>query len=163
MRANRSRGVWLLAVAAVLLLAAAVLLYLRLYRAEQRVDEGVRADVAQTAADVSAALLTYTPDTVAADMYAATQRLTGEFKDRYGRLTDTAIVPSARAQKITTAATVTGAGVTDLTADHADALVFLRQVTTTAAAPEPVTATVGAVVELTRVNGEWLVSDLAMS
>ncbi|MGW0042806.1 twin-arginine translocation pathway signal [Rhodococcus sp. NPDC003348] len=163
MRGPGYRIVWLLAVLAVVLATVAVLLGIRLYRADERGADGARADVAQTAAEGAAALLTYTPDTVAANLYAAAQRLTGEFRDRFGQMTDAVIAPAAREQGISTSATVTGTGVGTLTDDHADALVFLKQVTTTAAAPDPVSATVGARVELTKVDGVWLISDMEVS
>ncbi|MFD4294230.1 twin-arginine translocation pathway signal [Rhodococcus sp. NPDC058532] len=158
-----TRGVWLLAVLAVILAVAAVALYVRLYRADQRTGDAVRAEVAQVAADGAAALLSYTPETVAADMYAATQRLTGDFREYYSRLTDATIVPTARAEKITTTATAVDSGIGSLSADRADALVFLKQVTSTEATPDPVTATVGARVSLTSVDGEWLISGLEIS
>ena len=108
--------------------------------------------------DGAAALLTYTPDSVAADLSAATERLTGEYKDYYGRIVDSVIVPTARDQKISSHATVTGTGVSSFDADSAQVLVFLSQTSTSADRPQPVANTAGAVVELSRVDGDWLIS-----
>ncbi|MFC9787181.1 twin-arginine translocation pathway signal [Rhodococcus sp. NPDC127528] len=147
-----------LAVLAVALAALATTLYLTRYRADTAVDDAVRAEVGQVAGDGAAALLTYTPETVAADMYAAQQRLTGGFKDYYGRLTDAVIVPAARDKQITTHATVTGTGVSSVDEDSAVVLVFLKQDTASAAQPAPVGATTTARVELQRIDGDWLIS-----
>lgn len=150
-------------VLAVVLAVVGAVLVVRLDRAQDRAGEGTRSEVVRAASEGAAALLTYTPDTVAADMYAATARLTGDFRDYYGRLTDTVIVPTAREQGISRSASVTESGVTTVHGDSAEALVFLRQVTRTTAAPDPVTERVGARVELTRVDGRWLISGLQVT
>lgn len=147
----------LTAVAAVLAILAGAL-YLGWYLPGQRVDDRARAAAAQAAAEGAAALLTYTPDSVAADLSAATERLTGEYKDYYGRIVDSVIVPTARDQKISSHATVTGTGVSSFDADSAQVLVFLSQTSTSADRPQPVSNTAGAVVELSRVDGDWLIS-----
>ncbi|EME21172.1 hypothetical protein [Rhodococcus triatomae] len=149
---------WSLGAALVLLAVLAAVLFAAVGRAEEPVDPQTRSEVAQAAADASAALLTYTPDTVASDQYAAAERLTGDFRERYGQFTDTVVVPSARADRITSTATVTASGVSAVDGDEAQALVFLTQVTSSNASPEPVTATVGARVDLQLVEGRWLVS-----
>ncbi|MFE3293038.1 twin-arginine translocation pathway signal [Rhodococcus sp. NPDC059234] len=147
-----------LGVLAVALAALAGALYLTQYRPDTRVDDAMRAEVGQVAGAGAAALLSYTPETVAADMYAAQQRLTGGLADYYGRLTDSVIVPAARDKKISTHATVTGTGVSSLDEDSAVVLVFLKQETSSAAQPAPVDATTAARVELQRVDGDWLIS-----
>ncbi|TQF68739.1 twin-arginine translocation pathway signal [Rhodococcus spelaei] len=152
-----------LAVVSVALAVLAGGLYLTRYRADARVDDTVRAEVRQVAGDGAAALLTYTPETVAADMYAAQQRLTGSFRDYYGRLTDTVIVPAARDKKIAAHSTVTGTGLTSVDADSAVVLVFLTQETTSAAQPQRASATVGARVELQKVGDDWLISNFDAS
>jgi Mce-associated membrane protein len=70
-----------LTAAAAVLAALAGFLYFTQYRPDQRVDDRARAEVQQGAADGATALLTYTPETVFADMAAARELLTGEFKD----------------------------------------------------------------------------------
>jgi Mce-associated membrane protein len=148
-----------LAVLTVALAALAGALYLTLYRADARVADGaLRAEVGQVAGEGAAALLTYTPETVAADMYAAQQRLTGEFKDYYGRFTDSVIVPAAREKKISTRASVTGTGISSADEDSASVLVFLRQETSSTEQADPVGATRAARVELRKVDGDWLIS-----
>lgn len=163
MRVWRRWPVLLPASLALILAVATVLLVVRLDRAEERSGPAARADVTRAAEEGAEALLTYTPDTVAADMYAATARLTGDFRDRYGRFTDTVIVPAARAQGISRTASVTESGVSRVDGDSAEALVFLRQEVRTAAQAGPVTESVGARVELTRVDGQWLISGFEVS
>ena len=144
--AQPRRGPWrviLLVVAVVLALVAGVL-YLAVHLPDRRIDDRARADAAAAAADGAAALLTYTPETAAADLAAAGQRLTGEYKDYYGRIAESVLVPAAREQKISTHASVTGTGLSSFDADSAVALVFLAQTSMSADRPEPVTASVGA-------------------
>jgi Mce-associated membrane protein len=146
--------------AAVLVLAAlAGFLYFAQYRPDQRVDDRARVEVQEAAADGAKALLTYTPETVFADMAAARERLTGEFRDYHDRLAQGVIVPAATDKKITATATVTGTGVTSLTDDSAEVLVFLEQTTTTPAQEAPIDTTVGAEVALRKVDGRWLISE----
>lgn len=162
MRGSRLMA-WSLGVLAVLLAACAAMLSVTVDDAQARVSAQTRDDVAQAAAETSAALLTYTPDTVAADQYAAGERLTGDFRARYGQFTDTVVVPTSRTNRVTSTATVTATGVSSVDGDDAEALVFLTQVTSTDAAPDPVTTKVGARVDLTRIDGRWLVSDFEPS
>ncbi|MFC7449122.1 twin-arginine translocation pathway signal [Rhodococcus daqingensis] len=146
--------------AGVLVLAAlAGFLYFAQYRPDQRVDDRARVEVQQAAADGAKALLTYTPETVFADMVAARELLTGEFKDYHDRLAQGVIVPAATDKKITATATVTATGLTSLTDDSAEVLVFLDQSTTSAAEQAPVDTTVGAEVTLQKVDGRWLISE----
>jgi Mce-associated membrane protein len=154
---------WALGAAVVVLAVVVVVLFTRVGQAEDRVDSRTRDEVAQAAADASVALLTYTPDTVASDQYAAAERLTGDFRERYGRYTDAVVVPSARTDRITSTGTVTAAGVSTVDGDEAEALVFLTQVTSSNASPDPVTAKVGARVDLRLVDGRWLVSGFDVS
>ncbi|MFC4605010.1 twin-arginine translocation pathway signal [Rhodococcus kronopolitis] len=158
--ATQRRRPWqaiLLAAALVLALVAGVL-YRTVYLPDRRTDDRARAEAAEAAADGAVALLTYTPETTAADLAAAGQRLTGEFKDYYGRVAESVLVPAAREQKISTHASVTDTGIGSFDADSAVALVFLTQTSTSADRPEPVTASVGARVELSWVDDQWLIS-----
>lgn len=163
MRGRQAVLAWVLGVLAVMLAVLAALLVVRVDRAADSIGQAAREEVAQIAGETGAALLTYTPDTVAEDLYAAAQRLTGDFRDRFGQFTDTVVVPSARAEGITSTATVDAAGVSELGGDDASALVFLTQVTSSAASPDAVTSSVGARVELHRVEGSWLVSGFEIS
>ncbi|SEK78399.1 hypothetical protein [Rhodococcus maanshanensis] len=146
--------------AGVLVLAAlAGFLYFAEYRPDQRVDDRARAEAQQAAADGAKALLTYTPETVFTDMAAARELLTGEFKDYHDRLAQRVIVPAATDKKITATATVTATGLTSMTDDSAEVLVFLDQSTTTAEQQAPVDTRVGAEVGLRKVDGRWLISE----
>lgn len=163
MRRRTGLRVALLGALAVVLAAIACVLFVAVDRTTDRVSDEAREEVARAAADTAVALLTYTPETVAADQYAAEQRLTGDFRIRYGAWSDTSLVPVARAEQVTSTATVTGTGVSEIDGDSARALVFLTRETGSAATPDPATASVGARVDLTRVDGTWLVSGFETS
>lgn len=154
------RRLMLALTAAVLVLAAlAGVLYFTQYRPDRRVDDRARAEAQQVAADGATALLTYTPETVFANMAAARELLTGDFKDYHDQLARRVIVPAAMDKKVSATATVTGTGLTSLTDDKAVVLVFLDQSTTIAEQPAPTTTSVGAEVGLQKVDGRWLISE----
>ncbi|MFD4183441.1 twin-arginine translocation pathway signal [Rhodococcus sp. NPDC058514] len=145
--------------AAVLVLTAlAGFLYITAYRPDQRIDDGARAEAQRAAADGAVALLTYTPETAFANMAAARELLTGDFRDYHDRLARTVIVPAAMDKKISATATVTATGMTSLSEDSAAVLVFLDQSTTTPEQQAPTITSVGAEVELQKVDGRWLIS-----
>lgn len=163
MRGRTAALAWVLGVLAVMLAVLAALLFVRTERAAESAGQAARDEVTRVASEVAVELLTYTPDTVAADQYAAARRLTGEFRDRYGNFTDGVVVPSARAERITSSAVVTASGVSEMDGDEASALVFLTQTTSREGGGEPVATSVGARVDLVRVDGQWLVSEFETS
>lgn len=116
-----------------------------------------RAEVTRIAGEDTVALLSYKPDSVAKDLGAARERLTGDFKDAYTTLTREVVVPGAKQKHITAVAKVTAAGPVSATANHAVVLLFVNQTVTIGdGAPtdtQPVIRTT-----LDKVNGHWLVS-----
>ena len=60
--------------------------------------ESARVDSVRAAQDGAAAILTYRPDTVDADLGAARDRLTGKFKDSYTLFTHQTVIPDATAE-----------------------------------------------------------------
>ena len=116
-----------------------------------------RAESVRVAADDTAALLSYKPDTVDKDLGAAREQLTGDFKDAYTKLTRDVVIPGAKEKRITALAKVIAAGPVSTTANHAVVTLFVNQtVTIGEGAPtdtQPVIRTT-----LDKVNGRWLVS-----
>ncbi|MDV7245100.1 MULTISPECIES: twin-arginine translocation pathway signal [Rhodococcus] len=157
---SRNPRRWVSVLAALTAVAAvlAATLYVTTYRADQRVDDDVRAAVTDTASQGAVALLSYTPDTVASVVDTARGRLTGEFLDYYSKFTTEVVVPAAQESQVATEATVAAAGPVDVQADTATVLLFVNQTTTSAAEPEPATTATSINVELTRSGDDWLIS-----
>ena len=152
---------WFLTATAVLLLASAVLaavLYLGQYRADQEMTfaDGQEAAAAATASTV--ALLSYKPDTLAADLAAARSNLTGEFLEYYSKFSEEIAGPAAEQKGIITSASVVRSAVADLQPDRASILLFVNQMTTSRERPEPAQAASSVLVGMSKIDGRWLIS-----
>lgn len=109
------------------------------------------------ATEATIALLSYTPDTVDAELEAARARLTGEFLDSYTSLTRDVVIPGAQEKKITATATVPAAAPVSASNEHAVVLLFVNQTVTVGTdAPTNTASTVQ--LSLDKVDGRWLVS-----
>lgn len=117
------------------------------------------AAVTRTASDDIVKLLSYTADTVAADAAAAAEVTTGDFTDRYKHLA-ASIIPTAQKQGRSQTTTVAQAGVISLTDDKASVLLFVNQASTTRANPIPQTSTRSIRLDLSKINGTWLVGGM---
>ncbi|TDL00265.1 hypothetical protein EI067_04635 [Mycobacterium paragordonae] len=121
-------------------------------------DKASARQAAMVAATTGAVrVLSYTPDTVEDDVNAAKALLTGDFLKSYDQLTSQTVIPGARAQRITSNATVAQAGVESLDDDSATILVFVDQKTTGNDRPEPTLTASSVRVGLTKVRGTWLI------
>jgi Mce-associated membrane protein len=117
-----------------------------------------RLESVRTATESTIAMLSYKPDTVEKDLTAARDRLTGNFRDAYTKLTHDVVIPGSQQQKISTLATVPAAASVSATQNHAVVLVFVDQTTTFG--DEPPTNSASSVrVTLDRVGDRWLISD----
>jgi Mce-associated membrane protein len=117
-----------------------------------------RLESVRTATESTIAMLSYKPDTVEKDLTAARDRLTGNFRDAYTKLTHDVVIPGSQQQKISTLATVPAAASVSATQSHAVVLVFVDQTTTFG--DEPPTNSASSVrVTLDRVGDRWLISD----
>ena len=117
-----------------------------------------RPESVRTATESTIAMLSYKPDTVEKDLTAARDRLTGNFRDAYTKLTHDVVIPGSQQQKISTLATVPAAASVSATQNHAVVLVFVDQTTTFG--DEPPTNSASSVrVTLDRVGDRWLISD----
>jgi len=156
MRAER--GLALLASLSVAAAVLAVTLWATQYRADSRIDDAAARRAAEAAATGTVALLSYTPDTVDADLTAARQHLTGDFLAYYSQFTQQVVAPAAKEKSVSTDAAVVRSAVAEITEDSAVVLVFINQTTTSADEPDPATTASSVRVTLTEVGGAWLIS-----
>lgn len=111
----------------------------------------------KAAHDASLALLAYQPETVDAQLHAASALLTGSFKDSYTQLTNDVVIPGAKQKQIASVVSVSAVSSVSASPRHAVSLVFVDQtVTVGGAAP---TATSSAIrVTVDKVEDRWMVS-----
>lgn len=111
----------------------------------------------RAATDGTIALLSYRPDTVEADLSAASDHLTGAFRDTYGELTADVVIPGARQRLITAVATVPAAAVVTADVNRAVILAFVNQTTTIGdGAPADTASSVR--VTLDKIGDAWFIS-----
>jgi len=123
---------------------------------DNAVSAAARQIVLDTVRSTVIKLLSYKPDTVEADLNAATSLLTGNFRDSYSKLINDVVIPGAKQKNITTAAQVPGAAVESLTTDKASTIVFVNQtVTVPPDAPKDTASSIR--VGLQKINGAWLI------
>ncbi|RVU26186.1 hypothetical protein EOT10_11455 [Streptomyces antnestii] len=166
-RARRGRRRLLTAVLCVLLVAglAAVAVLGWRYREGARADEA-RGQALTAARQAAPVVLSYDYRHLDRDFSAARARLTGHFRDQYGRTTATVVGPTARKYHGVVRATVarpTGGGspaasVVSASADRAVILLFVNQVTTSTQVQGSRVDQNRVRMTLTRTAGGWKVS-----
>lgn len=142
------------ALAMLLALAAG---YLRWHADSARSIEAGGADAVRAASEGTVALLSYKADTVQKDLDDAKQRLTGNFRDAYTKLTDDVVIPGAKQKQVSAVATVPAAAVSSATADHAVVMLFVDQ-TVTIGKDAPTQSASSVRVTLDKVGDRWLIS-----
>lgn len=158
----------LLVLAAVLVVAVAfeaVLLVrgeLRIREQQQRAEE---MDGALTAAPARAekaanALLSYSHDSIDADIERTTPFLTPDYADKYTSTMRDVVADPAAQTEATVKAEVLSTGVVDAGPERTDVLVFVNQTTESTTADEPQTALNRAILTMVQRDGAWVVSDL---
>jgi len=131
--------------------------YLKYQEATNTAAERASVESVQVAKDSAIAMLSYTPDTADANLTAARDRLTGNFRDSYTSLTHDVVIPGAKEQKISATATVPAAATVSASADHAVALIFVNQaIVIDNGAPSQTNSVVQ--VTLDKVDNRWLIS-----
>jgi Mce-associated membrane protein len=127
------------------------------YRTDSQTATAAERQVIKAASDGAVALLSYSPDTLDRDFANAKSRLTENYLAYYQRFADQIVGPSAQRGQVTTTATVIKAAVSEMHPNSAVVLLFLRQKTASKEKPQPVQTTSSLRVELTKVNGSWLI------
>ncbi|MDX1875064.1 hypothetical protein SBI67_23350 [Mycolicibacterium sp. 120266] len=122
-----------------------------------RAAQGAATESVQVARDATIALLSYQPDTVGQSLEAAQSRLTGAFRDSYGKLIHDVVIPGSREKKISSIANIAAAASISSTATHAEVLVFVNQ-TSIVGADAPTDTASAVRVGLDRIDGHWLVA-----
>lgn len=159
---ERPRSLWARVLAYGVLPAAVLLLaimagLLKWQDESAREAQACTQESVQAAKDSTIAMLSYRANTVADDLSAARDRLTGTFRDAYTDLTKNVVVPGARQQQIRATASVRAAGSVSANRDHAVVVVFVNQ-TTTVGQTTPTDSASVVRVTMDRVEGHWLVS-----
>jgi Mce-associated membrane protein len=155
--ARLGRGLAYIVLPAVALLLAAAAGYLKWADGTARDAEVHRSQSVQAAIDSTVAMLTYRPDTVAQNLAAARDRMTGALRDSYSSLTHDVVIPGAKQRQISAVATVPAAASVSATATHAVVLVFVDQTTIIGNDP-PSDSTSSVKVTLEKVHDRWLIS-----
>ncbi|OZD66946.1 hypothetical protein CH272_09930 [Rhodococcus sp. 05-340-1] len=123
-------------------------------------QQQARAAISDAADDGAVAVLSYRAETVDADIEHAASFLTGDFLNYYSAFGAESIAPAAKDRGITSSATVSASSVVSSSENSAVALVFVNQNITSADAPDPKAASSSLRIELTQVDGRWLISTL---
>ncbi len=159
---RRTRLSWTSILAYVLLpgLALALTLgvgYLKWRDGSARLSQEATTKSVQAATESTIAILSYHADTAEKELRAASDRLTGSFRDDYTKLINEVVIPGAKQKQISTVATVPAASSVSADADHAVVLVFVNQ-TITIGNDAPTNSASSVRVTLTKAGGRWLMS-----
>lgn len=131
--------------------------YLKWTDGSARAAQTASAESVRAAIESTIAMLSYQADTVDKDLGAATERLTGSFKDSYSSLIHDVVIPGAKQKRISAMANVPAAASVSASANHAVVLVFVNQSTTIG--DDAPTSTASSVrVTLDKVQSRWLIS-----
>lgn len=141
-----------------LLLLALGAAYLKWLDASARDSQAAASESVRAATDITIAMLSYKPDTAEKDLGAASDRLTGKFKESYNSLTHDVVIPGAKQKRIFTTAKVPAAASVSATENQAVVLVFVNQ-TVVIGNDAPADTASSVRVTLEKVHGRWLVSD----
>lgn len=134
-------------------------LFFTMYRPDQRIGDAAADRAIRVASDGSAAVLSYSPDSLDRDFATAKSYLTGDFLAYYTKFTEQ-IAALALRNRVTQKAEVVRAAVSELHPDSAVVLVFVNQTVTSKEKPQPQTTANSARVTLTKVKGSFLISEL---
>lgn len=130
---------------------------LKYWDASASASEVARVESVQAAKDSTIAMLSYQPDSVEADLKAAQERLTGDFRDAFIELTNNVVIPGAKEKRISTVASVPGAASVTATPNHAIVVVFVNQ-SAIVGSDAPTDTASSIRVTLDKVDGRWLIS-----
>lgn len=158
---TRTRGWWTLMVALVLGIVVATGLGAWQLTVKNRPapapiadDAHVREQVTDIVTTNVARVLSFTPTTSRGDVDAVTELLTGSAADEYRKTI------RERADNVTRSASVRNTGVESLSADEARVVAFVDETSETAGGGPATKDALAYRVSLTRVDGDWLISEL---
>ena len=103
-------------------------------------------------------MLSYSSDTLDQDFANAKSHLGGDFLSYYDNFAQTIVAPAAKQKSLKTTARVVTAAVSELHRNSAVVLVFVNQTTTSKENPEPALAASSVLVDMTRLDGKWLIT-----
>lgn len=156
-RVRSTRLKWIGAAVVVAALVSCLAFQYWQYAEPERAAERARQEVGEVAAAGAVAILSYEHASVDRDVAAARDRLTGEFLEYYRDFTSKVVVPAAKEKSVDTKASVVGTAIASASADRAVVLAFVNQSTVTADNASPTLTASSVRVELTKVDGEWLI------
>lgn len=156
-RVSVGAAVW--AVLVVASLSLLIALYFT-YWPDRPVTDTARQSVVDAAKEGTAAVYTYSADTIDKDIASAQSHLTGDFLSQYQQYVDSPAPSDAKKNAVKTAATVVGAALMKLDPGSADVLLFINQTTTSASNPATTMASRSIQVTMMKVNGKWLISSM---
>ena len=133
-------------------------LYYNEYRPDKETDPAAAQVALEAAKTGTIALLSYSPESLDQDFANAKSKLTGDFLSYYTQFTEQIVAPAAKEKSVKTAASVVGSGVSQISADSAEVLVFINQTTTSKENPDGAFAASSVKVGLTKVDGNWLIA-----
>ena len=133
-------------------------LYYNEYRPDKETDPAAAQVALEAAKTGTIALLSYSPESLDQDFANAKSKLTGDFLSYYTQFTEQIVAPAAKEKSVKTAASVVGSGVSQISADSAEVLVFINQTTTSKENPDGAFAASSVKVGLTKIDGNWLIA-----
>lgn len=137
---------------------AAIWLFYNEYRPDRATDPHTARAVVSAASQGTVAMLSYSADTLDQDFASAKSHLGGDFLSYYDNFTQTIIAPAAKQKSMKTTARIVSAAVSELHGDSAVVLLFVNQTTTSRENPKPAVASSSVLVNMTRVDGKWLIT-----
>lgn len=155
------RKVVVIGVLSVLLMAAGSAASVAWVHASDQAAARAAAEAARAAANSAVPqLLSYNSATVDSDLDRSRELTTGQFAEDYGKLADQVIRPTAKAEKVTTKASVSATSVATAAPEEVVLLMFLDQQTTSADRKMPRLDLTQIKVTMRDVDGRWLIADL---
>lgn len=156
LRVDVGPALWVLAIVASVALLVA-LTYSQLLP-DRRTNEAAGASAMSAASDGMTAVLSYSWDTMQKDFSTAKSHLTSDFTAQYDQYIRQAVGPYAQQKGMKTSAVVTKKALSGLQPDSAQVLLFINQTTTSLENPAPVQTASSVMVNLSKVDGKWLIS-----
>lgn len=132
--------------------------YLTWQEVTEKRDTAASEEAVAAAKSTTTKLLSYQPDTVEQQLVAARDLLTGRFLQTYTALTNDVVIPGAKEQRISAAASTPDAAAISADTRKAEVLVMINQ--TVSVGEKPPTSTASTVrLKLEKVGDRWLISE----